>query len=193
MVFLLWLLGSMAHAQVSPALWNASRIGATQGQVKDQLTAAGYEPRTVKWSEPKGLAAGTLDKPGLLAMLNHHRVRNRLMDGLPKAGPSFLLVQDDTATVVYAFVRNRLWAAAFGVTHQAMKPTSEPFDPNRLTGLTAIKNDLRARCGGLAVKRRDPYGNAREWRAGCGTGKAFAHYTPEADTPMRILLVGSGG
>ena len=72
MLLMLWLFASAAVAQVSPALWNAAQLGATQRQVETQLSEAGLAPKTVQWDEPGGLAAGTLDRPGLLAMLNHH-------------------------------------------------------------------------------------------------------------------------
>lgn len=191
MLFMLWLFASAAVAQVSPALWNAAQLGATQRQVETQLSEAGLAPKTVQWDEPGGLAAGTLDRPGLLAMLNHHKVRNRMMEGLPEKGPSFVLVADDSATVAYAFINNRLWAAAFGLSPDALKPLPDPFEPNRLIGLTATKSAIRARCGGLTVSRRDAYGNAREWRNPCRGGTAFAQYAPETDTPMTILLVRS--
>jgi len=182
-----------AHAQMAPVLWSAGRTGSAQKTVEKQLTTAGYSVKSVSWDEPGGLAAGTLGPPGLLALMNRYKVRNRLIDGLPTTGPSFIVVEHESAFAVYAFLRNKLWATAYGLTHTALKPSPDPFESTRLSALTKTTAAIRSRCGGLSVTKRDPYGNAREWKTSCQAGRAYAHYEPTSDIPFRILLVGAGG
>lgn len=184
---------SVAQAQMSPVLWRTGTVGASQSAVEKRLTEAGYAVTSVDWKEPGGLAAGTLGPPGLLALMNRYKVRNRLIDGLPEKGPSFVVVEHESAFAVYAFIRSKLWATAYGLTHTALKPSPDPFDSTRLNALTKTTQAIRSRCGSLSVKRRDSYGNAREWNAPCGGGMAYAHYEPASDIPFRILIVGAGG
>jgi hypothetical protein len=190
MAILFYLLVSFAHAQMAPVLWSAGQIGASQATVEKRLSTAGYAIHSVSWDKPGGLAAGTLGPPGLLALMNQHKIPNRLLDGLPKKGPTFIMVEHESAFAVYAFLHNRLWAAAFGLTHTAIKPKPDPFDSTRLDGLAKTMSAIRSKCGGLSIMKRDSYGNARAWKSSCQGGRIFAHYEPDQAVPLRILLVG---
>jgi len=193
MTLIVSILISFAHAQMAPVLWSASKPGASQSTVEKRLKEAGYAVTSVDWKQPGGLAEGTLGPPGLLALMNRYKVRNRLIEGLPEQGPSFIVVEHESAFAVYAFIRNKLWATAYGLTHTALKPSPDPFESTRLSALTKTTGAIRSRCGDLSITDRDSYGNAREWKTSCQGGRAYAYYEPASDIPFRILLVGAGG
>lgn len=180
------LLGAALAATPPTVLVTEVQVGASQSSVVATLEKLGAtEVRVEAFDAPGAFARGTLERPSLLALLQRAGVQHPFFDALPKSGPTFVTARIDEARAAYAFVAGKLWSMALTLPYEVVRPSQDPFDPQRLEPLRQALDDL---CADRRPVATDDYRNPIAWKsASCRGGRASLWYEP--DDPEATLKV----
>jgi hypothetical protein len=164
-----------------------AQLGAGPDRVAENLRRAGAATvEQVDFRQPGAFARGALDAPGLLAQLHQAGVEPSWFDQLPASGPTFVVATGPEGRASYAFVGGRLQAVALALTAQAVAPSPDPFERDRLEPLRATVAALGA---AGRVTARDDYGNPIAWSADRPGGTLVVRYDPrDRDAAVQVLL-----
>ncbi len=71
---------------------------------------------------------------------------------------------------------------------ESLRPTANPFDPNRLNPLWSIRDSLLENCEQISVVERDAQLNSIAWKGtGCGKWTLWMRYTPLEEAALSIM------
>ena len=189
MVGLVGLVAAAVAAPPSAVGWVAEvQLGADPAGVAEVLRRSGatrVEP--FGYRQPGAFARGLLDAPGLLAALHRAGAAPALFDGLPEAGPSFVVGEGPDGRAAYVFVDERLVAFAVTFPARSVAPHDDPFRRDRLAPLRATVDAL---CWGVRPAERDDYGNVVGWLGErCSGGTLVVRYEPlEPEAALQAVV-----
>jgi hypothetical protein len=172
----MWTMTVASAAAPEVSLLEAASVGARVEAVASALRGLGAEPVVLEPTAPGALAAGLLERPGLLALLHRAGVDDPLLAGLPAKGPTLVVAGLGDARAAYAFVDGRLWAAAVTLPAASVAPLADPFRADRLAPL---HDTVEALCRSLRPTTRDRYANAVAYAgAPCRGGRMAVFLEP---------------